>query len=212
MVIRMVIRMVIQTIELHPTGPDQIDAASHVSRDDPTPPDVSAESLRLVIERSSVRIRPRAPRNRRPEPYLSSVVRPVVRSGRCWSSLLDDHWVWINRPTDRGAGATSWGRGRGSVAQSGCRWRSRYAPPIPRLDTAGQVVDAVRGDHRPTRVTQSAPQTPSQAARRQGPWLSALPQGAAPAPDHCADRPARGGVQSTAGPTSSPGCCIWCAP
>ena len=37
----MVIRMVIQTIELHPTGPDQIDAASHVSRHDPTPPDVS---------------------------------------------------------------------------------------------------------------------------------------------------------------------------
>jgi hypothetical protein len=37
----MVIRMVIQTIELHPTRPDQIDAASHVSRDDPTPPVVS---------------------------------------------------------------------------------------------------------------------------------------------------------------------------
>jgi hypothetical protein len=37
----MVIRMVIQTIELHPTGPDQIDAASHVSRHDPTPSDVS---------------------------------------------------------------------------------------------------------------------------------------------------------------------------
>jgi hypothetical protein len=33
--------MVIQTIELHPTGPDQIDAASHVSRDDPTPSDAS---------------------------------------------------------------------------------------------------------------------------------------------------------------------------
>jgi hypothetical protein len=37
----MVIRMVIQTIELHLAGPDQIDAASNVSRDDPTPPDVS---------------------------------------------------------------------------------------------------------------------------------------------------------------------------
>jgi hypothetical protein len=37
----MVIRMVIQTIELHPTEPNQIDAASHVSRDDPTPSDVS---------------------------------------------------------------------------------------------------------------------------------------------------------------------------
>jgi hypothetical protein len=37
----MVIRMVIQTIKLHPAGPDQIDAAPYVSRDDPTPWDVS---------------------------------------------------------------------------------------------------------------------------------------------------------------------------
>jgi hypothetical protein len=36
-----VIRMVIPTIGLLPSGSDQIDAASHVSRDDPTPPDVS---------------------------------------------------------------------------------------------------------------------------------------------------------------------------
>jgi hypothetical protein len=37
----MVIRMVIQTIEPYPAGSDQIDAVSHVSRDDPSPSDVS---------------------------------------------------------------------------------------------------------------------------------------------------------------------------
>jgi hypothetical protein len=100
----------------------------------------------------------------------SGLSSALVGSGRlCWMTI-----GWINKPTDRGACGHLLGARARSLAQSGCRWRSRQAPPIPRLDAAGQVVDAVRGSSA-TRVTQSAPPTPSQAAPRQGPWLSALP-------------------------------------
>lgn len=49
----MVIRMVIQPIGLHPAEPDQIDAAPHVTRENPMPSAVSTGRFRLVIERAT---------------------------------------------------------------------------------------------------------------------------------------------------------------